>query len=259
MIETLSKYTPAETYFILKEADVELRELMKYTLMDLLFKRVLEMNTEHKNESKGKKAKVYNYVRVGREFSHYKPLPHEMIYLSPYYKSKSIRILFQHLISMGIQNAGAEKKYIQNNFLKREEMKHFFVSSRFAIFFTRLNLSDRGKAEKERLLQALGRVDVSLVDSILNVTGKGRSDLSTIGGNIFLLKKARSKVLQKISYQLKEDLQRSVGNYDFMPWFVFESYEILFNTIFDSLCSSDTEADSGCNSCSVCAGCGGCS
>lgn len=251
MIEILSKYTSAETYFILKEADVGLKELMKYTLMDLLFKRVLEMNTEHKNESRGEKAKVYNYVRVGREFTHYKPLPHEMIYLSPYYKSKSIRILFQHLISMGIQNAGAEKKYIQNNFLKREEMKHLFVSSRFAIFFTRLNLSDRGKAEKERLLQALGRVDVSLVDSILNVTGKGRSDVSTIGGNIFLLEKARSKVLQKISYQLKEDLQRSVGNYDFMTWITFESYEMLFNTIFDELNSSNTGSDSGCNSCSI--------
>ena len=83
-MKILSKITPAETMLIKDSSSVELKNLMKYTFMDLLLKKVIEIKeVNKKSHPRDKYIRTYTYVVSGKNFSKYKPKKHELIYLNP--------------------------------------------------------------------------------------------------------------------------------------------------------------------------------
>ena len=108
-MELLSILTPAETHLVLEKSEANLKDLMKYTFMDLLLKRAITIEEVKRQPHQNDQTRIYSYVIAGKNFRNYKPLAHEMIYLRSYYKSKTIKVLFRHLVAMGIQNSGGPR------------------------------------------------------------------------------------------------------------------------------------------------------
>ena len=82
--------------------------------MDLLLKQVFEIKTISKQTSSSRdKIRNYRYVLRGENYQNYKPQEYQLVYLSTYQKSSSIKILFQHLIRMGFQNVKMKQSMFQ--------------------------------------------------------------------------------------------------------------------------------------------------
>ncbi len=106
----LNRLTPAETYFVLKDDDASQKNLLKMTLVDLILKKVLrpfEVIIEY-NQNDVDTPKTY--VAIAENFWTYKPVEHELIFLSPFISNNSIQILFSNMVKIGYQNSKSEKK-----------------------------------------------------------------------------------------------------------------------------------------------------
>ena len=88
-MELLTKLTPAETYLILENSKCDFRNLLKYTLIDLLIKNVLKAEDHEEQSHPRNPIRIVSYVSTGSNFSTYTPKPHELPFLQPFQKSCS--------------------------------------------------------------------------------------------------------------------------------------------------------------------------
>lgn len=260
-MELLSKLTPAETHLILENSYADLKDLMKYTFMDLLLKRAIKTTQVKKQSHRNDRVRVYNYVIAGKNLPKYKPLPHEMIYLSPYYKSESIKILFRHLVTMGFQNSGGEKKFIRKYLMTTPNLQGHFENGYFNSLFGSVKLTDKGLDAQQRIKTTIAQLEKELPDIINTDKKKALEILLTVKGNIFLLKNLDFELLKQIDVQLMEEFQRQNRDYDTGCygcgcWHTYDTFGDSFDSSYDSAESGG--GDSGCSSCSGCDGCGGC-
>src|SRR5688500_11913344 len=105
----LSKLTPAETLIVWKGNQTPLKDLLKYTAMDLLLKQVLVIEEVQRQSHKRNPVRVYKYIGRGKNFKGYACPGHELVFISAYQKSPALRILFNNFVRMGYENAGSEK------------------------------------------------------------------------------------------------------------------------------------------------------
>jgi hypothetical protein len=271
-MKILSKITPAETKLIKNNDFVELKDLMKYSFMDLLLKKVIEIKEiKKKSHPRDKYIRTYTYVVSGKNFSKYKPKNHELIYLSPFIKSQSIKILFKHFIKMAYESSNGNwnyKKLIRSN----KEINPFFKQS-FFLNLLRINkLTDNGNKLKIEISNYLNEIDKKIDHLLHNDKKKGLEILLSLGGNIFLLKNLNFQLLKTIDKELlnqQKILSNDTYDTDSDWWLYIDFFEddYMFDSYFDSfdetLDSFDTEFDaSSCSSCdsgcSSCGGCGGC-
>lgn len=271
-MKILSQITPAETMLIKDCSSVELKNLMKFTFMDLLLKKVIEIKEiNKKSHTRDSYVRTYTYVISGKNFNKYTPKKHELIYLSPFIKSPSIQILFNNFIKMAYDTANGSWNYKKATRSNREINPYFKESLLLNLF--RINkLTDNGYKIKNEISNYLNEIDKSIDHLLHKDKKKGLELLLSIGGNIFLLKNLDFKLLKTIDKELLQQ-QKILHNdtYDsgsdwwlYMDFFeddyMFDSY---FDTFDDTLDSFDSEFDaSGCSSydsgCSSCGGCGGC-
>jgi len=241
---------------------------MKFTFMDLLLKKVIEMTeVKRKAHPRDKYIRTYSYIIAGKNFIKYKPKKHELIYLSPFLKSQSIQILFKHFIKMGYEYSNGSfnyKKLIRSN----QEISQYFKNSFFLNLFRLNRVTGKGRALKNEISNYLKEVDKTIVDLLHNDKKKGLDLILGLGGNVFLLKNLDFEHLKKIDKELLKQYKISHNeNYDSDWWLYFDSFEdgYMFDSYFDSfdttLDSFDSEFDaSSCSSCdsSGCNSCGGC-
>src|SRR3954468_16770925 len=100
----LSKLTPAETLLIRQGEGSPVKDLLKYTFMDLLLKQVLEIRNLERQPNSRDPVMTYKYVYAGPNFNRYTCLPHELIYVSVFHKSAGSGILFRNCVKMGYEN-----------------------------------------------------------------------------------------------------------------------------------------------------------
>ncbi len=266
-MKILSKITPAETMLIMDCTSVELRDLIKFTFMDLLRKKVIEVK-EISEESQEKNTTLQSnkYVVAGKNFSTYKPKNHETHYLSPFTKSASIQILFKHFVKMVYQFSNGSWSYsklIRTN----QGISNYFVQGFFLKLFRTHKLTDTGARLKNDLSKYLKDVDKKIEHLLDNDKEKGLELLVSLGGNIFLLKNIDFKLLQNIDKEFAEQLKIGETDTDDLDsdWYLdfdyFEDAYLLdsyFETSEDTYGSFDSDFedsesssdDSGCSSCS---------
>lgn len=252
-MRNLSKYLPAETLLVLEGKDADIKELLKITFMDLLLKQVVEIITVPKQSSSSRATvRNYKYVVKGKNFYKYNPKQHELVYLSPYLKSNSIRILFQHLVRMGFQNASSESKYRRSVTHSPNITNHFSRSIMQSIFggFSKTN---EGNELALKINAEIAQLERELPHVINSDKEKALQILNTIGGNIFLLKNIDFTLLQQIDSEILAEMNRTYtsndggsGCYGCSSW--------------SSGCTG-CSSSAGCSGsgCSGCGGCGGCS
>ncbi|HYV95706.1 MAG TPA: hypothetical protein VE978_28300 [Chitinophagales bacterium] len=208
-MELLTKLTPAETLFILKP-DSLLRDLMKYTMMDLLLQEKLALINFEPKVVQGTSRLGYVGVMIGRKFQQVEPKLHEMIFLFPFYKRPRKRIVFRHLLQMGMSTARSESNFKERLLLDASEMKPLFTKKFFQKIFGGLQLSDEGKKVQEEIVKQFNTYDKILPPLIKSDQEKAREMLRDIKGNILLLNSFRFDLIQMIGKEiamLEEELE----------------------------------------------------
>lgn len=276
-MKLLSILSPAET-IVLMDSSCSLKDMMKFTLMDLLLKKILEIDVEKKKaivrDKYAKKVEViksYSYVVKGKNFDKYTPHAHELIFLSPYQKSASIKILFKHLIKTAYENAGSNNSF-KREILKSKNLENLIKVNFFQRLFGGMSLTKEGLIARHDILEYLRPIDKNIDHLLNNDKEKALEVLLSLRGNIFLLNNLNFDLLKKIDKELLEK-QKSVYTsydnvYDWMYYIDFYGDIDTFDSYFDNTMDSfDSDFDAagcsscstGCSSCGGCGGCGGCS
>jgi hypothetical protein len=256
----LSKLTPAETLLVRKGNEATLKDMLKYTLMDLLLKQVLAIEEIQRQPSKHDPVRVYKYIGVGKNFTEYKCLPHELVFLFTYRKNSAIRILFRNCVKIGYENAQTEKAF-SKLVMSSGELQKAFTRSFLQKIFNGFSYTNVGNQLKEKVEGEMQHLEKDLPSQINNNKKKALEILKQIGGNIFLLNGIEFSLLKEIDDELLKEFNRpeTGGGCGTGCWTTFNTYD----HDFDSSCSSDTggsacSGDGGCSSgCSACGGCGG--
>ena len=117
--------TPAESYFIQDPKRKEGRNLMKYTLLHLIYKKILASST--KKEQEGiliKKEVDVTYIGKGEQFSSQGLKPHEKVFCSAMNTDKEIKL--KELIGKVFEkyNFNQYRKLIESQLLQDGFMDH---------------------------------------------------------------------------------------------------------------------------------------
>ena len=263
----LSKLKPAETLLITKGSNAEFKDLMKYSLMDLVLKQVLSINettTTYKSGRRYKEQRI-KYVTKGRNFEKYEPSPFEQIYLSPFIKSPEIKAIFSKLIKVAYDAVSTEKKY-RNSIISSHPYPSAFKRNFIHQIFGGFNLSTDGHRLRSTLINQLDEIDQNIGSLLQNNQKEALALLSKIGGNIFLLKNVDFELIRNIDTSIFEAMKAD-EKYDLNIWWYYfdfsNDYYVDFDSTFNSFESDFNSAGcstsgSGCSSCSGCSGCGGC-
>lgn len=273
-METLKKLTPAETLLIRDGIQVSFRDLLKYTLTDLVLKKVIKVVKEETPDEADQQELIHQNVEIGPNFHTYQPKYHEEIYLQPFKKSPELQIQLKHLIKMGWENAKNKGRYIFREVMVSAEIKNCFKEGWFYRVFHYPSYTDEGK-EKKRIIDAeLARLDETLPHLMDNDPEGVKKLIDHIHGNILLVKsfdRERLKELDKAFHQESADytMWGDMDTAAIFFLFLFNDYSTSFDSEYNSFtessswsggggCSSDGGGDGGCSGCSGCGGCGGC-
>ncbi|MEM9338917.1 MAG: hypothetical protein AAGA66_09330 [Bacteroidota bacterium] len=265
-MEILAKLTPAEAYLIKNTSNSTFKELLKLTLADLSFKKVLKIEDREVRSHPSNPVRVLKYVVATENFHAYHPKAHEEAFLSPFQKNPELEILFHHLIKMAYESARNRKRYVFKSMLKSPEIGGKFHKD----FFTRLTgviaLTSEGKKVKAKVDEALSKLETELPQIIQHDKKGALGVLEKIGGNVFLISGLEFQLLKELDEELAKAHERRSGDYDFGCSGCYTSYgdhADSFDGAFDGVDSSGgggsgCSGDSGCSGCSGCGGCGGC-
>lgn len=258
----LTKFTPAETWVILHGKEALLRDILKFTLLDLLLKKVLVTEDVQRQPSERDPVMVYKYLRAGQNFPGYRSKIHEDVFLDVYKKNPATSVLFRNLVKMGYEKSSSIKRYLYR-VITSPDVESNFKLHFLARWFKVIRYSDKGNDLKLQLQKEVQELESSLPKLVTTDKKKALEILTSIGGNVFLLKGLDFEIAQLINKELLEEMARQQPNTEWSTgcWVAFDTY----STSFDSSCSSDSSTDwggdSGCSSCSGdsgCSGCGGC-
>jgi hypothetical protein len=250
----LSKLTPAETLLIRQGEGSPMKDLLKYTFMDLLLKQVLEIRNLERQPNSRDPIMTYKYVYAGPNFNRYACLPHELIYLSIFHKSAGSGILFRNCVKMGYENARSQRA-LHKTIQYSPGLQSVFSISLLEIIFGGFSYTAKGKQWRDLIEKEIEELEREMPLLIAHDKDRALEKMKLIGGNIFLLNGLVFTLLSEIDAEFVKEFKKeeSAGGCG--------GGCSTFASDFDSSCSSDSSGDgSGCSSGdSGCGGgCGGC-
>jgi len=201
----LSELSPAEALLVLNGNTVSMKELLKYTFLDLVLKRVLKVVEVEKPISSREGTRSYKYIKLGRNFKTYYPLQHELIFLAPFSKGEN-EILIRHFIKIGYNNIRNEIQY-KNMLYDYPNLRKYFKRNFFQRLFggsestnARLELAKQIKAEIKELEQ-------SLPGLLQNDRLRAAEIMERIKGNVFLLQDTETSLHKQVEKELEYELR----------------------------------------------------
>ena len=249
----LFRFSPAETLVIKSGEKAPLRDLLKYTLMDLLLKQVLIIEEVQRQPNPRDPIRTYKYITTGKNFITYPFKSHETVFTSIFQENVEIKLLFRNLVKVAYQRAKSERFYYPL-LINNENLKVVFIRTFINKLFGGFSYSSDGTMVKKELESEIADLESNLPEIIKHDKNRGLEILKKIGGNIFLLKGIDFALSKEIDKELFEEMssQGASGGCSSGCWTSFGDY----SATFDRSCSSDTS--SGCGGDSGCSGCGGC-
>jgi hypothetical protein len=254
----LSKLTPAESLLLRKGDQTPLKDVLKYTLMDLLLKQVLVIQNVERQPSSRDPIMTYKYVATGKNFNQYISLPHELVYISAFRKNGNMTMLFRNCVQVGFENARSEKA-MQNTIMQSPALHDAFSRSFFERLFGGFSYSDTGFELRITLDKEIEQLEQKLPDLMITNREEALEQLRKIGGNVFLLQGLNLTLLKEIEEAFLKEVprQQMAGGVGCSGCSTFTSY----NDNFESSCPSENSSSDGggCSGDSGCGGgCGGC-
>ena len=260
-MEILTKLAPAQVHLIREGADATLKDLLKYTLANLLLREILILEEREDQTHPNSIPRELTYIFPGQNFKNYQCQPHEMCFLETFYESDDIEVMFKHLIKAAYQNARSRGEYIYRKLIKEEALAGYFKTGVFNTMFARVVLTEQGVAAKQQIEGALQNIEQQL--STLRKSNKAAASqmLRSIRGNVLFLTDLDLDWLAEVDTELAQVIvqQRKRKDTDDSDLFeLSDNWFDAFDTAFDTADASDSGGDGG-SGCSGCSGCGGCS
>lgn len=259
----LAQLSPAETITVLQGPGTKISDLLKFTLMDLLLKKVLRIENVEYQSSLRDPVRQVKYISVGKGHSKYPVKTYENVFLGVFQKDLNARILFGNLIKIAYERIGSKHGYL-SLFVTSMKLKEVFAKSFRNRIFGGFSYSEKGLIIKKEIEKEIAELEVTLPRIIASDKTKGLAILRSMGGNIFLLKGIDFVIAKEIDEEFFRAISKqnsensSCGTA--VCWVDFDHY----SRTFDSSCSADSiteggcSGDSGCGGDSGCSGCGGC-
>jgi len=187
-MEILSKITPAETLLITNGSSAKLKEMLKYTFMDLLLKKVIKIK-EVENAEDGTSN---TYVVADKNFIKHKPKNHEITLLKPFQKDASIEILLENFIKMAYRAANGGH-YYRIAIKKSPAINENFKDGFFAKVFGSVSLNQQGIKLQKAIKDYLESLDNEIDELLAKDKEKALQRLMALGGNMKLFDIGKSK------------------------------------------------------------------
>ena len=253
--------TPAETSIILTGDQTPLRDLLKYTFMDLLLKKVLAIHEVERQASHRDPIRVHKYVFAGENFVGYCPMKHELPFLSIFQKQLDISVLFRNLVSIAYEQVKSEKSYYAK-IVSSANLKQAIKTSIIQKVVGGFSFTAAGFTMRAEIQEEFSTLEKHLSEHLKTNRSHALQLLRSIGGNVFLFKVLEFKILEEFENELLEQMSKanSTNGCSSGCWTDVGD----FGDAFDSSCGSDGGAgcsgdagggDGGCGGCS--GGCGG--
>ena len=128
-MEILNKYAPVEAYLILNESDSEYKETLKFILIDLITKQVLELDRRIMQSDPRSPVREVPYLCPGKNYATYNPRPYEVPFLKHFVEDQEVCFLLRHIVRAVYQEFYTWKNLAQNNLIGSDHMKDLFGRS----------------------------------------------------------------------------------------------------------------------------------
>lgn len=259
-MEILTKLSPAETHLIRATSDATFKDLLKYTLSDLLLKKVLNYEERILQSDERSPERVVPYISAGENFSGYHAYMHEVPFLKAFYDNPELDIMFRHVVKMGYEQAGSRRNYIFSHLLASPQVAGRVKGQIINRLFNWVQLTELGAATKRRIDESIEKLESELPELLEKSPEKALELLKKINGNVYLLRGLDFELLSQIDNEITEQMNRRGQDYSYFDSFIyFDSYSSSFDSDFDSASGCGSGCSSGCSGgCSGCGGCGGC-
>ena len=278
--------TPAESYLLLDIENNDGKTLMKYSLINLLYKKVL--SSEVREETEGtvfKQVVKKTYLSKGSQFGKLNLKAHEKLLHSVMADEENeielvefIRKVFEQYDFSGFYELMIDTQAQSGLLNVIEERKFFNIFSK-----KKKELTDSGKEVNQKIGEILSTGKKNLHDWVLNDPSRAKAFMAACGANLILLDGHDMGMLQSYESKLKDIEKQKHEESGFILWgdgvsrtkdeLHFEDAGSLdsistdFNSVsaFDSFDGLDSGFDSatvgdsgGCGGGGGCSGCGGC-
>jgi len=212
----LSKLSPTHTLYILKPESL-LRELLTFTMMDLILQERLQLLNFDPNPVQGKVRLGFAAVAPGKKFQQDKAMLHEMVFLFPFYRKPNVRIVMRHLLQMGI-NASRTEAYFKGRLLMDlPEMKPLFRKSWWQKIFGGQQLTTEGKQSQAALIKLLNTLDKELPLLLKADREKASLILQQVKGNVILMNSFKLDLISLIGKEMQRVEDEAEQGRDYNP------------------------------------------
>ena len=278
--------TPAESYLLLDIENKDGKTLMKYSLINLLYKNVF--SSEVREETEGtvfKKVVKKTYLSKGTQFGKLNLKAHEKLLYSVMADEKDeielvefIKKVFEQYDYNGFYELMIDAQAQSGLLNVTEERKFFNIFTKKKREFT-----DNGIEANQKIEEILSAGKKNLHDWVLNDPSRAKAFMAACGANLILLDGYDMGMLQSYESKLKDIEKQKHEDSGFILWGdggsrtkdelhledagSLDSISTDFNSVsaFDSFDGLDSGFDSasggdsgGCGGgCSGCGGCGG--
>lgn len=244
-MELLKTLTPAETYFIIHKAEMNHKQFLRFTLMDLILKGVLNIVEIEKDNVN------YTYVQAGANFNTYTHQPYEESFLRACKFDEGYQTSFKNYITIIMPLTKRYKRQIAQT----PHMGGYFYRTWLQRNLTGDYSYTNVGAQTATILSDL----LKKANDEYRIEGKDAETKKLLGNNIILLNDFNSNDLMVFNEEMKrkETASTITGGDTGIGWWYFDSG---VNNGFDADygSASDSSGDSGGDGDSGCSGCGGC-
>ena len=274
--------TPAESYLLLDIENKDGKTLMKYSLINLLYKNVL--SSEVREETEGtvfKKVVKKTFISKGSQFGKLNLKAHEKLLCSVMADEEDeielvefIKKVFEQYDFNGFYDLMIDAQAQSGLLNVTEERKFFNIFSK-----KKRELTDNGMEINQKIGEILSTGKKNLQDWVLNDPSRAKAFMAACGANLILLDGHDMGMLQSYESKLKDIEKQKHEDSGFILWgdggsltkdelhledaVSLDSISTDFNSVsaFDSFDGLDSGFDSASGGdgggCSGCGGCGG--
>lgn len=235
-LSILGKLKPAATKLIIDADSVEIIELIKLTLFDLILKKVLIFKKEFRRLNPNDKyEREYLIIETGKNFKKYKPDAFELYFIdkideNSYFHLKSY---IKEIVNEIDSNFSFKKKII-----KGSKITSLFKDEALLNIFKILKISKKGQKIKTNIHTFLKEVDKNIGYLINHEPDNALDIVLFLKGNIFLLENIEFELWEKIKTVYKTKMETDDDFYD--EWFLLDmSFDNDFS--ISNLFSEDSE------------------
>jgi hypothetical protein len=258
----LRTLTPAENLLLRDGYGANMRQMVKGTLLDLLFREALAFHMTMEQPNRRERVRRYKYIMPGNRYSTHRSLAHEEIFLGPYRASTSGRYQLRSLVAIAFERARGTWRYRLTVSTSPRLAAHYVAWLRRS--FGVLMLNSTGRVARRALLAEIEERETVILAALGEDAPAAARMINDLGGNVLLLGRLPATAFEDLSDELFEDRRnRSSGTSGCGGAGCGGWEHSSLNEGFDGAAEAAGCGGGGCSGggdgggCSGCGGCGG--